>query len=355
MLSRGQGRLSHPLWVGVALLLGAGCQHQQLVNPVDSQIPRELSKVTLPSYVIEPPDILVIDVIRTVPLPPYRIEPFDVLQIQVSGLPEEAPPISGPVSVEGDGNLSLTREYGSVRVADMTIPEAQDAIEKYLRERKKITAPKVNLFLLQSRALQLVRGEHLVRPDGIISLGLYGSVYVTGMTVPEAKAAIEEHLSRFIYKPEISLDILAYNSKVFYVITDGGGFGQQVVRLPITGNETVLDALSKVNGLPYQASKHRIWVARPAPAHDCGDGKDQILPVEWNKIVECGQTATNYQILPGDRIYVSADALITLDNWLSKITAPMERVFGVTLLGDAVVRQLSGKNNGNGNGTGTGF
>jgi polysaccharide export outer membrane protein len=354
MLSRGQARLSHPLWVGVALLLGAGCQHQQLVNPVDSQIPRELSKVTLPSYVIEPPDILLIDVIRTVPLPPYRIEPFDLLEIQVSGLPEEAPPIAGLATVQADGTLDLGREYGTVRVVDMTIPEAQDFIEKFLMQ-KKIKAPKVNMFLRQSRALQLVRGEHLVRPDGIISLGLYGSVYVTGMTVPEAKAAIEEHLSRFIFKPEISVDILAYNSKVFYVITDGGGFGQQVTRLPITGNETVLDAISKVAGLPYQASKHRIWVARPAPAHDCGDGKDQILPVEWNRIVECGQTATNYQILPGDRIYVSADALITLDNWLSKITAPMERVFGVTLLGDAVVRQLGGKNNGNGTGTGTGF
>jgi hypothetical protein len=30
----------------------------------------------------------------------------------------------------------------------------------------------------------------------------------------------------------------------------------------------------------------------------------------------------------------------------------MERVFGVTLLGDAVVRNLSGKNNGNGTGSG---
>jgi polysaccharide export outer membrane protein len=219
----------------VALLLGAGCQHQQLVNPVDSQIPRELSKVSLPAYVIEPPDILVIDVIRTVPLPPYRIEPFDVLNIQVTGLPEEAPPIFGPVSVQADGTLDLGREYGTVRVVDMTIPEAQDAIEKFLMQ-KKIKAPKVNLFLLQSRALQLVRGEHLVRPDGIISLGLYGSVYVTGMTVPEAKAAIEEHLSRFIFKPEISVDVLAYNSKVFYVITDGGGFGQQVTvcRSPAT-------------------------------------------------------------------------------------------------------------------------
>src|SRR2546421_12743651 len=106
MLSTGLRTLRHPLWVVVgALLLGGGCEHQQLISPVDSQIPRELSKVSLPAYVIEPPDILVIDAVRVVPLPPYRTEPLDVLSIDVSGLPEEAPRITGLLSVEPDWTL----------------------------------------------------------------------------------------------------------------------------------------------------------------------------------------------------------------------------------------------------------
>ena len=32
---------------------------------------------------------------------------------------------------------------------------------------------------------------------------------------------------------------------------------------PVTGSETVLDAISKVQGLPPVASQKRIWVARP--------------------------------------------------------------------------------------------
>src|SRR5262249_13978927 len=212
---------------------------------------------------------------------------------------------------------------------------------------------KVQVLLFQSRAMQQIRGEHLVHPDGIISLGTYGSVYVTGMTVPEAKAAIEEHLSQFLVKPEISLDILGFNSKVFYVVLDGAGFGQQLVRLPITGNETVLDALSQVNGLPYQASKH-IWIARPAPANNGGDCKDQILPVDWKSIVQCGQTATNYQVLPGDRIYVKADGLITLDNWLAKITNPMQRLFGTVIIGNTMVQDLHGGAHGSSSSSGGG-
>ena len=80
---------------------------------------------------------------------------------------------------------------------------------------------------------------------------------------------------------QVAVDVLAYNSKVYFVIFDGGGFGQQVFRLPATGNETVLDAVSLVQGLAPISSKRRIWLARPAPANS---GCSQILPVDWNAI-----------------------------------------------------------------------
>ena len=290
MLSKGRNSLVDPLWVFVTLFLGTGCMHQPICSPVDSQIPRELSKASLPAYVIEPPDILLIEAVRVVPLPPYRIEPLDVILIRVTDLPEPLTPIDGITTVESAGTVNLGPGYGVVRVIGLTLVEAQDEIVKYLKQIKNIKADiKAFVQLIQPRGLQQIRGEHLVRPDGIISLGTYGSVYVTGMTVPEARGAIEEHLSRFMLKPEILVDILAYNSKVFYVIADGAGYGQQVVRLPITGNETVLDALSQINGLPPQASKKHIWVARPAPAHKCGEGSDQILPVKPQPTTNCSR------------------------------------------------------------------
>src|SRR5262249_49383411 len=50
----------------------------------EGPIPTELAKVSMPAYVIEPPDILLLDPIRIVPRPPYRLEPFDQIVIQVS-------------------------------------------------------------------------------------------------------------------------------------------------------------------------------------------------------------------------------------------------------------------------------
>ena len=46
---------------------------------------------------------------------------------------------------------------------------------------------------------------------------------------------------------------------------DTAGTGEQVVRLPVTGNETVLDAVASLNGLSPVANRCRIYVVRPAP------------------------------------------------------------------------------------------
>jgi polysaccharide export outer membrane protein len=308
----------------------------------DICVPTELCKVSLPPYRLEPPDILVIDTLRMIPLPPYRIEPMDVLVVNVAqALPNQ--PISGTYGVTPDGLLNLGFAYGAVRVAGMTLEEAETALRNLLK--KTLNDPQISVALGQIRAVQQTRGEHLIGPDGTISLGTYGDVYVAGMTRGQAKCAIEQHLSQFLLNPQISLAVYAYNSKVYYVITDGAGYGQQIYRFPATGNETVLDAISNIAGLPAQASRKKIWVARPAPpCHPC----DQILPVDWLAIVEGGSTKTNYQIFPGDRIYVKADWLITFDNTLAKILSPIERLLGITLLGSSTVNSIRSGNNNNG-------
>jgi polysaccharide export outer membrane protein len=193
---------------------------------------------------------------------------------------------------------------------------------------------------------QPIRGQHLVRPDGTIGIGIYGSVRVAGLTLEQARAAVAGLLSQRIKKLDInnvSVDVLAYNSKVYYVITDGGGYGETVVRLPITGNETVLDAISLITGLPPVASKKRIWVARRTPGKF---GDDQILPVDWIGVSQRGEVTTNYQILPGDRLYVQSDPWRRFDAGVAKVLSPFERMLGFTLLGSETVNSIAGRGTG---------
>jgi polysaccharide export outer membrane protein len=335
----------------VLVLLAPGCTCRPDSRLCDCCLPRELDKVNLPTYLIEPPDILLINAVRTVPKPPYKVVPLDALYIQVPEAPMTEP-ITGLYAVDPDGTVNLS-SYGTVKVVGMTLKEAKAAIEAHLKEILK--NPRATVSLGQAQGLQQIRGEHLVRPDGSINLGTYGDIRVAGLTLVEAKALIEAHLTKYLQDPEVTVDVASYNSKVYYVIFDAAGNGQQVIRLPITGNETVLDAISQVNGFLPVADMHRIWIARPRPA--CS-GPDQVLPVDWKGIATRGRTETNYQILPGDRLYVHGDCMVATDTYLGRVIAPIERLLGFDLLGVSAVqgnRFRTGTGTGNGLGTGTGF
>src|SRR5262245_45635549 len=266
-------RISFLLAVVGGAVLSAGCHstllRKQPFTPPD--VPKELSKVNLPEYRVEPPDILLIEAIRAIPKPPYRAEPLDVLYVSLAnGPPPPNEQLVGPISVETDGTINLGASFGgSVTVAGKTLPEIKAIIEKHLATTVKLVDPKVTVSLSQGRTGQRISGPHLIRPDGTISLGTYGSVRVTGMTLAEVRRVVEMHLSQFLLDPEISVDVQNYNSKIFYVVLDGAGAGQTVVRLPITGNETVMDAVAQVNGLTAVSSQDRIWVSRPAPDGGC--------------------------------------------------------------------------------------
>jgi polysaccharide export outer membrane protein len=65
------------------------------------------------------------------------------------------------------------------------------------------------------------------------------------------------------------------------------------------------------------------------------------LPVNWEEITQGAATATNYQILPGDRIFLAENKMIAFDATLNKLIAPFERVFGFTLLGTQTIQTIN--------------
>jgi len=103
-----------------------------------------------------------------------------------------------------------------------------------------------------------------------------------------------------------------------------------VIRIPATGNETVLDAIGQVYGLSQVASRCHIWIARPSLGLE--EGEDAILPVDWNAITRRGSSAANYEIVPGDRLFVEARPIICIDENIALYLAPLQRLMGATIL-----------------------
>jgi protein involved in polysaccharide export with SLBB domain len=301
--------------------------------PAVSTVPRELEKVSLPRYTVAPPDILLVEGVKLVPKSPHKFEIFDVILIRVTGAyPDQ--PIDDAYSIDADGSVNLGPTYGRIAVTGLTTEEAEDKIRSELAQI--LTDVDVSVSLLQSAGAQQVTGQHLVGPDGRVNLGTYGSVFVAGMTLEEVRAAVEQQLSEKLEEPEVFVDVLAYNSKVYYVVTQGGGFGDNVARLPVTGNETVLDAVANLGGIS-QVSSTKLWIARPAPN---GVGCEQILPVNWEEITRGASTATNYQLMPGDRLFIAENKYTKFNAVVSNALGPFERVFGAVSLGTSTLNRI---------------
>jgi polysaccharide export outer membrane protein len=270
-------------WLTMFLLCAAcGCQTVRTPENkiANSNIPREFTKVSMPDYIVEPPDLILVEVLEAAP--------------------------GRPIS-----------------------------------------------------------GERLVRPDGKISLGFYGEVYVAGLTIPEVKEKIVLHLRKYLGDDVLGLverdvetdelkmdpktgkikeidprdtdrvfvDVTAYNSKHYYVLGDVLVPG----KMPITGNETVLDALQYASGLLPTAAPQNIRLVRPAPPGACCE---QILPVNLAAITSGGDPSTNYQLMPGDRIIVYRDPIVRFTVFLDRIIAPYQAVIGSGLQTTFFLRYL---------------
>lgn len=225
------------------------------------------------------------------------------------------------------GNKEAYKASGVIKTKDQKkrgdIGYNNSAFPRELRMRSHplyVVEPPDVLYIETFEALpgRPIAGERLVRQDGTISLGYYGQIHVAGLTLAEIEQKIRDRLSDHLQDPQVYVDVAAFNSKVYYVL----GQVQQTGRLPITGKETVLDAITLAGGLTPYARIKELHVARPNP----GGGCDQILHVDWHAISSCGDTRTNYQLLPGDRIMVPGTKGFLASVFLENFLTPVERV-----------------------------
>jgi polysaccharide biosynthesis/export protein len=260
-------------WLALlAFFAACGCQtvktpEEKIAN---SNIPNEFKKVSMPDYIVEPPDLIVVEVLDALP----------------------GRPISGERLVRPDGKISLSF-YGEVYVAGLTLPEVKEKIVLHLRK------------YLHDEVLGLVKAD----ADGNPIMDPKTEQYVR----------IEPRDTDRVF-----VDVTAYNSKNYYVLGDVLVTG----KMPITGNETVLDAINYAGGLTPTAAPQNIRLVRPAPPGACCE---QILPVNLAAITSGGDPTTNYQIMPGDRIVVYRDPIVRLTVFIDRLAAPFQTVIGSML------------------------
>lgn len=155
--------------------------------------------------------------------------------------------------------------------------------------------------------------DQTVQPDGTIDLGKYGQLVVTGMSLYEIRVAIEEKIAKQERSVEpVHVRLIEPESQVYYVI----GEVNSSASYPLVGHETVLDAILAAGGLTDHADRHHVVLSRPTAPDSCRS----VLPICYRHIVELGDASTNYQIMPGDRIYVPS---LTITEQITQTLFPM--------------------------------
>ncbi len=198
---------------------------------------------TRPEYIVEPPDLVLVEVLEAYP----------------------GRPISGERLVRPDGRISLGF-YGEIPVAGLTIPEIKEQIVLHLRK------------YLSDDALGLVDYD---------------------MATGEPRRDPRTH--KIVVKDpretdRIFVNVTAYNSQACYVEGD-------VLlpdRFPYTGGDTVLDLIHRAGMLLPSADRGRIRLIRSFPK----GSPARVLPVNYEEIVMGTDSSTNFRILPNDRLVV---------------------------------------------------
>lgn len=144
--------------------------------------------------------------------------------------------------------------------------------------------------------------ECLVGPDGKIYVDQIGGLYITGMTLGEAQRALAGKAASIDQDATVELSIANYNSKKYYLLTTRNGCSY-INLMPFTGNDHVLDALA---GLETEMNllESNIWVSRPVQG--AKSKKGEVLQVDYKAITKHADPLSNYQLLPGDRLFVEA-------------------------------------------------
>jgi len=136
-------------------------------------------------------------------------------------------------------------------------------------------------------------GSVKVRPDGYITLPLINEVQVAGQTTANLRKTLEDKYKEFTTDPFVTIRVEAIASSEVFLVGQVGKPGA----FPLSGNETVLQLLTRAGGLGIFADRSNIRVVRR-------DGSRVTeYTVDYDAIIK-GDLKQDVLLRPGDRVIV---------------------------------------------------
>jgi polysaccharide export outer membrane protein len=136
-------------------------------------------------------------------------------------------------------------------------------------------------------------GTVTVRPDGFITLPLVNEIQVVGLTTAQLRETLEKKYKEFVVNPTVTVRVEKIASNEIFLV----GEVNSPKAYPATGNDTVLQLLTRAGGLTLFAKRDSIRVVRRI-----GEKVTEYV-VDYDAILK-GDLKQDILLRPGDRIIV---------------------------------------------------
>lgn len=157
-----------------------------------------------------------------------------------------------------------------------------------------ITFPLTPEFNQPSNCMTTVACSVVVQPDGYINLEGAGSLYIEGMTVPEAVQAVKKAYSGILHDPIINIDLVDFQRPFFIVSGQVGKPGQYDLR----HETTVSEAIAIAGGLAPSA-KTQVFLF-----HRVSTNWVEVKKLSLKNILHGKNVNEDAYLSPGDSIFV---------------------------------------------------
>ena len=229
-------------------------------------------------------------------------------------------------AVKGSGVME-TNSSVDINLASLPVVQAPPTT---VAEAMKYTLGPDDVIEIDVRRHPEFSGQYVVNAEGKIEYKFVGDVIVTGLTKTELQERLAKILSDYIIEPDVNIKIVAYLSKVFYVVGEVNNPGKFYMK----GNSIAVREALVAAGLPSVASSAIRKCRLVSPNNK---GVKVCRYVNAYELLYAGDLRQNFEMKPGDVLYVPTTIMTKILRVISPVTNTVSSAAGAAATGATVV------------------
>jgi len=211
-------------------------------------------------------------------------------------------------------------QRSSAQTPEIKAYEASKAYIDNQQQNSRYTLGTNDVLTITVQRHPEVSGKYAINKEGKIQFEFVGDILISGMTKEQAAVVIIRSLGKYILKPDVTVVITEYNSKLVYVVGEVGLPGKIYMR---GDTISVRDALLAANLPQLTASTENATLFTPSD-----NGKVVLKKVNVYALLYKGDLRQNYVMKPGDTLYLPATLWAKVARFLNPVTQPVGQAAG---------------------------